>query len=357
MPTRHRSVASRPPAARSAAGRAPSTSGPVAQLRTTIQHTSGNYQYSLPVPGGQGVVGTSMHAWLDPQDQVDGSDTSQNDAQRPILNSVRALYPGANMVRGHLLNAHLGGDAKDGNLYPISTTANNAHKDRVEYPVKGAMTQGGVEYQVDVVNAVHSDATPNADFRCRAWHWQPGWFGSGTRGAQFIDHTIASRPGAAAAPHGGAVNHGPGGALGPVVHHPHPPGWNATFPIAANHAIRNRGRVSGLGDHGGGYCFITTAVAGRRGLPDDCHELTVLRRFRDTYLAALPQGPAMIRDYYRVAPPILRAIRRRRDNEEILLGLYGIISGCVHLIESGRPAAAMVAYRRMVRTLQRRFLP
>ena len=30
-----------------------------------------------------------------------------------------------------------------------------------------------------------------------------------------------------------------------------------------------------------GGCFLTSACTEARGLPDDCHELTVLRSFRD----------------------------------------------------------------------------
>ena len=38
-----------------------------------------------------------------------------------------------------------------------------------------------------------------------------------------------------------------------------------------------------------GGCFLTSACTEARGLPDDCHELTVLRAFRDGYLRSQPE--------------------------------------------------------------------
>lgn len=44
---------------------------------------------------------------------------------------------------------------------------------------------------------------------------------------------------------------------------------------------------SGSGKKG---CFITTAACELRGLPDDCRELTTLRRFRDEVLLSSQEG-------------------------------------------------------------------
>ena len=46
-----------------------------------------------------------------------------------------------------------------------------------------------------------------------------------------------------------------------------------------------------------GGCFLTSACTEARGLPDDCHELTVLRSFRDGYLRSQPEGEAEIAEY------------------------------------------------------------
>lgn len=51
-------------------------------------------------------------------------------------------------------------------------------------------------------------------------------------------------------------------------------------------------------------CFLTTAAVELIGLPDDCWELTALRKFRDRWLAAQPGGAAQIAQYQRRAPAI-----------------------------------------------------
>lgn len=324
------------------------------QLKTTIRHTRGTYTYHYPALATE-TVGTSMRAWLDPHDQVAGSDTGDNPgAQQALMTSVNHHVASA-MVKGHLLNANLGGDAVPGNLYPITSQANALHKTKAEYGVKAAVTAGpGVEYHVDVVNAAHSDLNPNADFRCRAWRWNPAaWYGA--RGAELFNVTVQSRPNGLHGARGMADdNNNPGNVPGSFPLAANPAGWTTSAPNPAHDAARNRGRVSGL--TGGGWCFITTAVAEQRGLPDDCHELTVLRTFRDAYLARTPGGGELIREYYAIAPRILTAIRRRPDEAEILAGLYASIHRCVGLIETQRPAAAIDVYRTMVLTLRHRYL-
>ena len=52
-------------------------------------------------------------------------------------------------------------------------------------------------------------------------------------------------------------------------------------------------------------CFITTAVCEAEGKPDDCAELTAFRRFRDGWLSQQPDGPALIEEYYEIAPAIV----------------------------------------------------
>ncbi len=56
-------------------------------------------------------------------------------------------------------------------------------------------------------------------------------------------------------------------------------------------------------------CFITTACAEARGLPDDCEQLRVLRAFRDGYVADLPDGAEILAEYDEKAPRIVAAIR------------------------------------------------
>jgi hypothetical protein len=105
-----------------------------------------------------------------------------------------------------------------------------------------------------------------------------------------------------------------------------------------------------------GCCYLTTACTEARGLPDDCEELTTLREFRDTYLINKENGSALIAAYYNHAPQILNAIRRRKDEEEILAYLYKIIRQCVDGIKKGDNEFAFRTYCRMVIELKERFL-
>ena len=102
-------------------------------------------------------------------------------------------------------------------------------------------------------------------------------------------------------------------------------------------------------------CFITTACTVARGLPDDCHELTTLRRFRDEYVRAQPGGLLLIRDYYRVAPRIVAAISGRDDAQRIFDGLFEVVQGCVRAIEDDAAEEALDRYGAMVLGLRHRY--
>jgi hypothetical protein len=103
-------------------------------------------------------------------------------------------------------------------------------------------------------------------------------------------------------------------------------------------------------------CFLTTACIEAKGLPDDCHELTVLRAFRDTHVASLPDGVPLIAEYYRIAPAIVAAMQARRDAAALFRELYeSLVAPCVALIEAGSVAEAMTNYRGHVERLKERY--
>jgi hypothetical protein len=72
----------------------------------------------------------------------------------------------------------------------------------------------------------------------------------------------------------------------------------------------------------GGGCFITTAVCGTLGKPDDCEELTLFRRFRDTYMRADETRREDVRLYYAVAPAVCARIDRLPDKEKIYTNIW-----------------------------------
>ncbi len=105
------------------------------------------------------------------------------------------------------------------------------------------------------------------------------------------------------------------------------------------------------------FCYITTAVCRTFGKPDDCYELTLLRNYRDSYLAELPDGPEMIREYYDVAPSVVKHISQRENSDEIYRSIWeDYLSPCIRMIESGQKEACRERYEEMVRTLRGEYL-
>jgi len=101
-------------------------------------------------------------------------------------------------------------------------------------------------------------------------------------------------------------------------------------------------------------CFLTTACVQARGLPDGCEELTVLRRFRDGYVRSIDGGPALIAEYYDIAPGLVAAIEARSDRAAIFESIYGVVRGCVDAIGEGDAEEALRRYHAMVAGLERR---
>ena len=101
------------------------------------------------------------------------------------------------------------------------------------------------------------------------------------------------------------------------------------------------------------FCFITTACCRSRGRGDDCYELTLLRSFRDTSMASLPDGEGLIDMYYDIAPSIVKHIDRLPESSAVYDGIWNrYILPCIRLIESGHYKECMDLYRKMVMDLK-----
>jgi len=104
-------------------------------------------------------------------------------------------------------------------------------------------------------------------------------------------------------------------------------------------------------------CFITSACARARGLPDDCRELTILRSYRDTYLRGTEDGRRLIGEYYAVAPQIVAAIDRSTEAAGQYTAIYEhLVRPAVAAIDQGRLDDALVLYADWVAKLSARFL-
>lgn len=103
-------------------------------------------------------------------------------------------------------------------------------------------------------------------------------------------------------------------------------------------------------------CFLTTACAEFAGLPDDCFELSTLRRFRDNVLMQMPRGPDDVALYYRVAPAIVERIGASPNRSRELARLYVLyILPSVLAAWLGQARLTRRIYTRMMHDLAARY--
>lgn len=115
--------------------------------------------------------------------------------------------------------------------------------------------------------------------------------------------------------------------------------------------------VSGFRKKYFGLCFITTAVCRGTGKADDCEELTAFRQFRDGYLRTCDDGPALIDEYYDIAPGIVLRLDLSPDRDRRYEDLrQEYLLPCYQDIQSGRLAQCKERYVEMVRSLEAEFL-
>ncbi len=115
-----------------------------------------------------------------------------------------------------------------------------------------------------------------------------------------------------------------------------------------NYASRNGSGSSG--------CFMTTACCVHKGLPDDCRELTIMRKLRDEWLKNQSFGPNLIDMYYQQAPLLVKAINESDRKEETYEKLYKDISEIADVVETGDMKLATIMYLKMVYSLTIDFL-
>lgn len=99
-------------------------------------------------------------------------------------------------------------------------------------------------------------------------------------------------------------------------------------------------------------CFLTTACVEHAGYKDDCYQLEILRKFRDTYLKQLPNGEALIAEYYELAPKIVEAINESTEKEAILTDMLEQINKAVSAIKRNENHSALNIYSDMFNSLK-----
>ena len=105
------------------------------------------------------------------------------------------------------------------------------------------------------------------------------------------------------------------------------------------------------------HCFITTAVCGSFGKPDDCYELTTFRKFRDTWLSVQPDGKSLIAEYYAIAPKIIENINRLSNAAQIYQSIWQkYLEPCLNFIRNSDNLACKNKYIEMVGDLKKKYL-
>jgi len=103
-------------------------------------------------------------------------------------------------------------------------------------------------------------------------------------------------------------------------------------------------------------CYITTSCCEAMHLPDDCHELQTLRKFRDGFVSMNQSGRELIEEYYRISQPIIDAINATNDGSIIFRSLYSEIEEIVSLIDNNKPQEAYQYYYDMTMRLKKKYL-
>lgn len=104
-------------------------------------------------------------------------------------------------------------------------------------------------------------------------------------------------------------------------------------------------------------CYITTAVCKSLGKSDDCHELKMLRDYRDGYLLSSEGGESIVRTYYNIAPTIVNRINKRKDAGDVYNGIYErYIEPCISLIDEDRKEECKKLYSEMVYSLRDEYM-
>lgn len=92
------------------------------------------------------------------------------------------------------------------------------------------------------------------------------------------------------------------------------------------------------------------------GLDDDCELMTVIRGFRDTWLAEQEDGKALINEYYQTAPLLVSAINNSDSKAVGYKSFFQELMNIKDLIIEKRFEEAKNKYKKMVLLLKLKYL-
>lgn len=104
-------------------------------------------------------------------------------------------------------------------------------------------------------------------------------------------------------------------------------------------------------------CYVTTAVCRSLHKPEDCYELHLLRNYRDNYLTLTENGEALVKEYYDIAPTIVKRIDKSDNPDKIYRHIWEkYLKPCISFIENGENEKCSKTYIRMVEELRQRYV-
>lgn len=129
--------------------------------------------------------------------------------------------------------------------------------------------------------------------------------------------------------------------------------WKKEFPssnlVAADFATIQKGFTRK-------FCYITTAVCETLGKTDDCYELNLLRDYRDHYLEPTMEGQRIVKEYYDIAPTIVKHINKQANAKEIYRTIYETyLVPSIHAIEMKDMEGGKTVYMSMVCDLKDKY--
>jgi len=101
-------------------------------------------------------------------------------------------------------------------------------------------------------------------------------------------------------------------------------------------------------------CYMVTACVQSQGLEDNCEELEIMRWYRDTILNTMLDGERLIKDYYAIAPEVVRKVMTLPNREVLLSQAYRQeVIPIVTLVQQQQYEQAQQRLFRVMRQLQK----
>ncbi|MBO5207872.1 MAG: hypothetical protein J6B68_00855 [Lachnospiraceae bacterium] len=130
--------------------------------------------------------------------------------------------------------------------------------------------------------------------------------------------------------------------------------WKVAFP---KYAIQYADFASIQSGFKQKLCYVTTAVCKALHKPQNCPELIALKKYRDEYLLHQEGGEQVVREYYNIAPTIVKRIDKDSASEEKYQYLWEhYLKFCVAMIEAGQFEECREKYEEMVEELRKQYI-